>query len=430
MEDEPHPIWDYQLGFMQSPWLELGFKFFLLFSLLFLSGIVSGIETAFEASLSGKKSKDSKKLNSIINKPFEDLKSTFAIFQFLLRTGAGITLAEVFRSILNITNIHLFYALLFCMVSLMLVYGQWVTVLIPRNNKLQENISVRYVLLFLVLCLSPFSKALSKLKKISRNQLKRKGYLEKEKKTERKHEVDLDKVLENFNLTTVKQVMRSRIDITAFNIELDFDELLENLKTHGFSRIPVFRDTIDKIEGILYLKDLLPYIGRGKDFHWQNLLRPPYFVPENKRIEELLKEFQEKHVHMALVVDGYGGISGLITLEDILEEIVGEINDELDEVDLNFIRLDENSYIFEGKTSLTDFCRIVGVDSDLFDEVKGENESLGGLLLQMNSNLPKKGDKIYYKNFVFRIDSANNKRIKKIHVDIFQEKEVNQDAER
>lgn len=431
MEDvpDPHQVNLNLIHFIQSPWVELAGKVLLLMFLLFVSSFSAAIETALESFSGNKRSNDPK--HKSIQKNLIELKASLFILQFALKTGAGITIAEILRQLLNITNLHFFYAMVLFFVFVAVVFGNWLVLLVPQNRKFHENPAILGALIFITTLMSPLSNTLAGSKKFFKNSLKKKGYIKIEpiKEETKEQYTSLAKAAEEFNFTTVKQVMRSRMDITAFNMEIGFHELLNNLNKFGFSRVPVFRETIDKIEGILYIKDLLPYIGKSDEFPWQNLLRPAYFVPENKKIEELLREFQEKHAHMALVVDGYGGISGLITLEDILEEIVGEINDELDEIDLNYIKLDDKAYIFEAKTSLNDFCKVVGIDHDFFEEVKGESESLGGVLLQLNSDLPKKGDKIFYKNFVFRIDSANNKRIKKIKVEVLQENEVNQDAE-
>jgi putative hemolysin len=211
--------------------------------------------------------------------------------------------------------------------------------------------------------------------------------------------------------------MKSRMDITAFDIEDDYHELMDRINKNGLSRIPVYRDTIDRIEGVLYVKDLLPFIDKEDAFKWQELLRPGFFVPESKKVDSLLKDFQEKRVHMAIVVDEYGGTSGLITLEDVIEEIVGEINDEFDEeVDVAYNKLDENTYIFEGKTSLNDFSKIINEEVSNFDEVKGDSESLGGLLLELNNKLPRAGEKINFNKFVFTAVAVDQKRIKRIRV--------------
>jgi Hemolysins and related proteins containing CBS domains len=211
--------------------------------------------------------------------------------------------------------------------------------------------------------------------------------------------------------------MRSRIDITAFDMTMDFHELMDQVNKTGYSRIPVYNETIDKIEGILYIKDILPYIREEESFKWQEALRPVYFVPESKKIDDLFKDFQEKQVHMAVVVDEYGGTEGLITMEDIIEEIVGEINDEFDEEnDVSYRKIDENTYIFEGKTSLNDFCKVIQEDPVLFDDIKGESESLGGLLLEVNEKLPNAGEQIKFQYFTFTIVAVDTKRIKKVRV--------------
>jgi gliding motility-associated protein GldE len=229
-------------------------------------------------------------------------------------------------------------------------------------------------------------------------------------------EKEILKGIVNFGTLSVKQVMKSRLEITAFDIDLGFHDLMDKINKCGFSRIPVFRETIDKIEGILYIKDLLPYLDRDENFKWQPLLRPGYFVPENKKIDSLLKDFQEKRVHISIVVDEYGGTSGLITLEDIIEEIVGEIRDEFDVDEIAYNKLDENTYVFEGRTSLNDFCKIIGKDPSIFDEVKGESESLAGLILELSSKIPRVGEKIEFGDLVFTVVAVDNRRIKRIRI--------------
>jgi len=231
-----------------------------------------------------------------------------------------------------------------------------------------------------------------------------------------KEEKDILKGIVNFGQLTVKQVMKSRIDITAFDQDMNFHELMDKINKCGFSRIPVYRETIDNIAGILYNKDLLPHIEKEEDFKWQKLVRAGYFVPETKNIDTLLRDFQDKRVHMAIVVDEYGGTSGLITLEDIIEEIVGEINDEFDDEEINYNKINENTYIFEGKTTLHDFCKVVGEETSLFDSVKGESESIGGLLLELNKKLPRAGEQITFENYVFTVVAVDQRRIKRVRV--------------
>lgn len=220
----------------------------------------------------------------------------------------------------------------------------------------------------------------------------------------------------NFGTLTVKQIMKSRLEISTADVELDFHELLELVKKSGYSRIPVYRGTIDQVEGILYTKDLLPYLTESRNFQWQRLLRPGFFVPETKRLDGLLRDFQTKRVHIAIVADEYGGTSGLVTLEDLIEEIIGEINDEFDEVSPLYQKVDDKTYIFEGKVSLHDFCKTLDLEQQYFDDVKGENESLGGLILEMNKVMPAVGDVIKYDRFSFNILTVDEKRIKRIRV--------------
>jgi putative hemolysin len=234
-------------------------------------------------------------------------------------------------------------------------------------------------------------------------------------------EKDILRGIVNFGTLTVKQVMRTHTEISALNVESNFDELLDAVNKSGFSRIPVYRRTIDTIEGVLYIKDLLPFLERDSSFDWQRLLRPGFFVPETKKIDLLLKDFQEKRVHMALVADEFGGTAGLVTLEDLIEEIIGEINDEFDEVDIAFKRIDDRTFVFDGKTSLHDFCKAVDLDLGALSAVRGESESLGGLILELNNELPKAGDQISFEQFTFVIESVDRKRIKRVRVKIHEQ---------
>lgn len=226
------------------------------------------------------------------------------------------------------------------------------------------------------------------------------------------------KILEgivSFGNTDVKQVMSPRIDIFALDIEAPFAEIMPRLVDKGFSRIPVYRDTIDQIEGVLFIKDLIPYID-NEDFEWQTIVREPFFVPENKKLDNLLKEFQTMKNHLAIVVDEYGGTSGLISLEDILEEIVGDISDEFDDEDIIYTRIDDRNYLFDGKISLKDFYRITDVEEEDFENSKGEAETLAGFLLEISGNFPKKGQKISFNGNIFTVESVDKRRIKQIKV--------------
>ncbi len=224
----------------------------------------------------------------------------------------------------------------------------------------------------------------------------------------------------------VKEIMKARTDVVALDIKMKFDELYKLILDAGYSRIPVYEESFDKIEGMLYIKDLLPHLDENKDFKWQKLLRPAFFVPENKKINDLLKEFQEKKIHFAIVVDEYGGTSGIVTLEDVLEEIVGEINDEFDsrDDDIQYEKIDDHNYLFEAKTTLNDFCKILNIDDDIFDEDKGDSDSLGGLILELIGQIPEPAQTIHYRNFLFKIEAVDNRRIKEIKVTIDSDGEV------
>ncbi|MBZ0204894.1 MAG: gliding motility-associated protein GldE [Flavobacteriales bacterium] len=223
-----------------------------------------------------------------------------------------------------------------------------------------------------------------------------------------------------FGNIEARQVMRARTEMTAFNKDISFKELMEAIISSGFSRVPIYEETADRVVGVLYIKDVLPHI-ESVDFDWNALLRPAYFVPENKKLDELLKEFQKKHVHLAIVVDEYGGTSGIITLEDVIEEIVGDITDEYDDVDLIYSKLDDRTYVFEGRAPLTDMYRILGIDGKLFEEHKGESETLGGFVLELTGRIPKKGERVSLHNFNFTVESADNKRVRRVKVHIRDE---------
>ncbi|MFD2600706.1 gliding motility-associated protein GldE [Flavobacterium suzhouense] len=230
--------------------------------------------------------------------------------------------------------------------------------------------------------------------------------------------VEEQKILEGivtFGNTDVKQVMSPRIDIFALNIEASFTEVLPKIVDKGFSRIPVYRDNVDQIEGVLFIKDLIPHIDND-NFEWQSIIREPFFVPENKKLDNLLKEFQNMKNHLAIVVDEYGGTSGLISLEDILEEIVGDISDEFDDEDIIYTRIDDHNYLFDGKISLKDFYRITDIEEEEFEEAKGEAETLAGFLLEVWGNFPKKGQKISFNGNIFTVESVDKRRIKQIKV--------------
>ena len=221
-----------------------------------------------------------------------------------------------------------------------------------------------------------------------------------------------------FGDETAKEIMTSRQDIVDLDIRCSYDTVLKCIVENNYSRIPVYQDNQDNIRGVLYIKDLLPHLSKGANFRWQSLIRPPYFVPETKKIDDLLRDFQENKVHIAIVVDEFGGTSGIVTLEDILEEIVGEINDEFDEDERNYTKLASNTYLFEGKTLLKDFLKILNLPDDEFDDIEGDADSLAGLLLEIKGDFPAVHEVLMYKGYKFEVLEIEERRISKVKVTV------------
>lgn len=221
-----------------------------------------------------------------------------------------------------------------------------------------------------------------------------------------------------FGSIEVRQIMKPRMDIVALDTELTYPEVLKLILENGYSRLPAFEENLDQVKGILYIKDLLRHLNTDDSFKWSNLLRPPFFVPENKKIDDLLKEFQERKMHMAVVVDEYGGTSGIVTMEDVLEEIVGDISDEFDDEDIIYSKLDDDNYVFEGKTPLNDFYRVLDIDGEDFDEDRGDSDTLAGFLLEISGKFPRKNEEIDYRHYRFKVEGIDHRRIKRIKVTI------------
>ncbi|MFA8450760.1 MAG: gliding motility-associated protein GldE [Bacteroidales bacterium] len=239
--------------------------------------------------------------------------------------------------------------------------------------------------------------------------------------TQGKHSEEETRILKGivqFTDIDASEIMKSRLDVIAVDIKTPFEELRQTILDCAFSRIPVFEDTFDDIKGVLYTKDLLPYLDKTNGFEWQKLIRDTIFVPENKKINDLLQEFREKKIHLAIVVDEYGGTSGIVTLEDILEEIVGEISDEFDQIsdDIHYKKINEGQYIFEGRTPINDFCKVLKIGYNYFDEIASESDSIAGLMLELTEKIPQKGENTSFKDFSFTVIDADNRRIKKIKV--------------
>jgi len=310
---------------------------------------------------------------------------------------------------------------------LILLFGEILPKVYASRNNIKFAAFMAYPLKVLDVVLSPISMPMrsvtiaihNKLRKqksnLSVNQLSQALELAREGDTT-KEEQKILKGIVSFGNTDTKQVMQPRMDIFALNINQKYAEIIPEIIEKGFSRIPAYKDNIDQVQGILYVKDLLPYIDRNQ-FDWTILLREAFFVPENKKLDDLMAEFQERKVHLALVVDEYGGTSGLISLEDIIEEIVGDITDEFDDEDLTYSKLDDKNFVFEGKTTLKDFYKIIKLEDDSpFENMKGEAETVAGFVLEISGSFPKPNSKINFENYVFTIEALDKKRIKRLKI--------------
>ncbi|MNQ50419.1 Magnesium and cobalt efflux protein CorC [compost metagenome] len=407
-----------------------------IFILLFLSAIVSGAEVAL-FSLSQQDIDDSlndnpakgKIISNLLEKP-KKLLATLLVANNFFNIGVVILFAYIGQNIFaNVSSPVFKFTLEVILVTfLILLFGEVLPKVYASRNSIRFAKRVAYPLAFLDKVLSPislpmravtiyFQNKLGKQKSnFSVNQLSQALELTDSEGTSTEEQKILEGIV-SFGNTDTKQVMSPRIDIFALEISETFAEIYPKIIETGFSRIPIYRDNIDQIEGVLFVKDLLPHIDK-EEFDWTSLIREAFFVPENKKLDNLLKDFQSLKSHLAIVVDEYGGTSGLVSLEDVIEEIVGDISDEFDDENLNFSQIDENNFLFEGKINLKDFYRIVDVDEDVFEAHKGEAETLAGFILEILGNFPKKDQKVPFENCIFTVETVDKKRVKQIKVTI------------
>jgi gliding motility-associated protein GldE len=435
--DDPYPSLEL-LGQINAPsasYLILNGLIFIL--LLISSALISGSEVAFFSlsnddleELEEGNSLNGRKVVALIESP-KRLLSTILILNNLINIGIVTLTTFVAWSIFgsNATGVLVILVQTVGVTFAIVFFGEIVPKVYATKAKKEFSLIMAPSIGFFSFILKPISIFLMAFSNILEKRIEKKGYslsvnelnqaLELTTEDTPSEEKDILRGIVNFGTLSVKQVMRSRMDITAVDVDIDFHELMDRINKSGFSRIPVYEETIDNILGILYIKDLLPHIDQDEHFGWRELIRKSFFVPENKKVATLLKDFQQKRVHISIVVDEYGGTSGLVTLEDLIEEIIGEINDEFDDrVEFLFQEIDPCTFIFEGKVSLNDFCKKLELDSQVFEEVKGESESLGGLLLELNSKFPKNGTKILFDQFEFTILAVDARKIKKVKVHI------------
>ncbi len=429
--DFPEPSLVVINQFLNIDILNLFLQAAILLFLLIFSAIISGSEVAFfslsQTEIKKYAKEKNKRLTNAINllKRPDKLLANILIVNNLINV-AIITLSAYFTWSSFGKSAYVFFVLTFIVTAIIIFCGEIIPKVYASKNKklfvktsslvlIPSSILFKPLILILIKISKAFKNNKRELLESSKEELNKAMSLTIDKSTS-KEEKDILKSIINFGSIKVKEIMKSRVDIVAFEIDDSFEKISKLINKSGYSRIPVFKDTIDNIEGVLYVKDLLPHLNE-KEFDWTKKIRPAFFVPENKNIDVLFKDFQEKRVHLSLVIDEYGGVSGLVTLEDIIEEIVGDIKDEFDfEDDFYYKKIDSNTFLFDGKTSLNDMCKVLNIHKDFFDASKGESESLGGLILELNSKIPSVGDKIKIDNFIFTIMSVNKKRIKRVRV--------------
>ena len=409
--------------------------------LLFASGFVSASEIAFfslsPSDLSEIEEEEHPSDKHITNllKDSERLLATILISNNFVNVTIIMLCNFFFAEVVDFGDsvIVEFLVITVILTFLLLLFGEIMPKIYSAQHTLKFCRFAAPVIMVLKKVFSPLSNLLVRSSFIVNKCVVKKNYnisvddlsqaLELTDKSEISEESNILEGIIRFGGETAKEVMSSRLDMVDLEITSSFKEVLDCVVENGYSRVPVYEDSRDNIKGILYIKDLLPYLKKDADFKWQNLIRPAYFVPETKMIDDLLRDFQANKIHIAIVVDEFGGTSGIVTMEDIIEEIVGEINDEYDEEERSYVKINDHTYVFEAKTLLSDFYKIVKVDSDVFEDVVGDADTLAGLLLEIKGEFPKLHEKLEYDNFLFEVLEMDARRILKIKVIISASKE-------
>ncbi len=429
---DPEP----SLGFLSTLDTNLLFGIIGILVLLFCCAMVAAAEVALFSltqkdlvELAQKNASKSIVINQLLEKP-KKLLATILIANNFLHIAIVILFSFSLDKVFSAITIPVlkFIVEVVLVTFLILLFGEVLPKVYANRNNMKFASFIAYPILLLNKLLSPISSPMRAFTVYIHDKLGKQKSNFSVNKLSQALELTLDadtsheeqKILEgivSFGNTDTKQVMSPRIDIFALEIGESFAEIYPKIVEKGYSRIPVYKDNIDHIEGVLYIKDLIPHINKIP-FDWKTLLREPFFVPENKKLDNLLKDFQSMKSHLAIVVDEYGGTSGLVSLEDVVEEIVGDISDEFDDDEINFTQIDDQNYLFEGKINLKDFYRIIDVDEDLFENSKGEAETLAGFVLEIVGNFPRRKQKIQFENCLFTIEAVDKKRVKQIKVTI------------
>ena len=404
--------------------------------LLWVSGLISASEIAFFSlteddldEVNEEKSVADRKIRKLLDDS-EHLLAAILVSNKVVNVAIVLLCAYFFSDVVQWEGAYVveFILLTLLLTFLLLLFGEIMPRIYSAQNSLKFCRIVVAPVCFLHWLFKPVSNVLVRsalgVGRIAQKYNK-KANLSVDELSQALELTDKDEISEESNMLegiirfgeeTAKEVMTSRLDMVDLEIDTPFPDVIKCVVDNAYSRIPVYEESRDNIKGILYIKDLLPFIDKGEDFKWQNLIRPAYFVPETKMIDDLLRDFQANKIHIAIVVDEFGGTSGLVTMEDIIEEIVGEINDEYDEEEHNYVKLSDNVYVFEGKTLLADFYKIVDVDSDEFEEASGDSDTLAGLVLELKGEFPALHEIIRYKDFVFEVLEMDAHRIVKVKV--------------
>jgi putative hemolysin len=410
----------------------------IILVLIVCSALISASEVAFfslspsdKESLKNEDIKSSNLVLSLLTKP-QDLLATILIANNFVNVAIVIissTILSEFTSSYEMNDTLRFILEVGIITFVLLMFGEVIPKVYATKNGIKLAKAMSRPIYIFSIC-PPFSwlknflaygtnfiqkYAKKRTIKLSSDELEQALALTKEDSTSEEEQKILEGIIK-FGNTDVKQIMRSRMEVEAFEIDSSFQDIQKFILDAGYSRIPIYKETFDNVVGILYIKDLLPYIDENENFDWKKLIRKPFFIPENKKIDDLLKEFQSKKMHMAIVVDEYGGTNGIITLEDVLEEIIGDITDEFDEEDIAFKKKSENEYVFEGRTSLIDFYKITGIDGKDFELKKGDSETIGGFMVENEGRILRNKEFINVGNVKLIVETADKKRIKSIRV--------------
>ncbi len=419
---------------LYAPSLGVWIAIVLVIGLLFLSGYASASEIAFFSlsptdlsKLEPEKNYSDKRIQ-LLREDSERTLATILITNNLVNVTIIMLCNYIFAQVIDFgMAIWLqFICVTVLLTFLLLLFGEIMPKVYARQNSLKYCRMASGGIMFLRKLFWPIGSILISSGTLAEKVVQKESHvlsvddleqaLELTDNEEIKEEKSMLQGIIRFGDETAKEIMTPRQDIVDLNMQASFSDVLKCIVENNYSRIPVYQGNTDNIRGVLYIKDLLPHIGKSGSFRWQSLIRPAYFVPETKKIDDLLREFQENKIHIAIVVDEFGGTSGLVTLEDVLEEIVGEINDEYDEEEKTYTRLNQNTYVFEGKTSISDFSRILEIDDEEFADVEGDADSIAGLILEIKGDFPKVGEKIIYRRFTFEILAIEERRISSVKV--------------